>query len=108
MKKKVIIYPARHSKHNLYIDNLYHTICDEYDVVGYDEVKKQGVKSILSADIYHLNWYENVKKAKVFKKKIFIYVLKLLNKKIIWTVHNNVPHEENVRSKYIKIYEVLS
>ena len=115
-KIKVMLWPTKHSEHNGYIDNLYRTICNEYEVVGYDEMKKKGIKDILSADIYHLNWYENISssnsKAKsklmIIKKKVCIYVLKVLRKKIIWTVHNSVPHDLDDSKSIIGLMKFIS
>ncbi len=111
MKNKIMLYPCKQSKYNLYINNLYKTICNEYEVISYDEIKK-GLREMLSADVYHLNWYENISndnklkmQLTLFKRKIFIYILKFFKKKIVWTVHNNLPHELNEKvniKKFIK------
>ncbi len=92
MRKRVIVYPSIEKSTNFYIRNLYKTIKKDYNVVGYNEIKEKIGK--LKGDIYHFNWIESINQKKDYlKKKILIILLKLLNKKIIWTVHNNMPHE---------------
>lgn len=51
-------------------------------------------------NLIHLNWFENVAGANKFaiyknflRKIIQLIVLKLMGKKIIWTMHNVLPHE---------------
>lgn len=97
MKNKIIIYPTIKEMENRYVNNLYKTIMDTYEVKGYDEI--ENLKERLNADIYHFNWIESEnekgikRKINYIKKIVFIEFLKIKNKKIIWTVHNNVPHE---------------
>ena len=113
MKNKVMIYPSIKSTGNKYLNNLYQTIKDSYDVIGYDEAKKQ--KKLFKYDIYHFNWVEgNNKKRNLsikldyLKKAIFIKILKILNKKIVWTVHNNIPHETKNEKEVIKFMKFMA
>ncbi len=96
MKKKVVIYPTIKEMENRYINNLYNTIKNDYEVQGYYG-ENRSLKEKLSYDIYHFNWIESASgkliRLKYIKKKALIILLKILNKKIIWTVHNNMPHE---------------
>lgn len=90
--KKVLMYPMISSTHNKYLTNLYNTICNEYEIIGYDKALKKG--KLFNSEIYHFNWYEGINgKKMIAMRKMFIKILKLLNKKIIWTVHNNFPHD---------------
>lgn len=92
LNSKVIIHPSIENATNFYIKNLYKAIKQDYNVVGYNEIK--GKIGKLKGDIYHFNWIESINQKKDYlKRKILIILLKLLNKKIIWTVHNNMPHE---------------
>ena len=108
--KKVIIYPEKKVKENKYINNLYDTIKDYYHVRGYNEVNKS-IKLFLS-DIYHFNWIESAQgkfiKIKYAKKRFFINILKVLNKKIVWTVHNNEPHETVNAEETIKFMKFMA
>ena len=113
MKNKVMIYPSIKKTENRYLNNLYKTIRDSYDVIGYDEAKDQ--KSFFNYDIYHFNWIEGNNKNRYLpikidylKKAIFIKILKILNKKIIWTVHNNVPHEIKKEKEVIKFMKFIA
>lgn len=46
--------------------------------------------------IFHLNWVENIKsRGDYYKTAAFILLLKILNKKIIYTIHNKKPHSSN-------------
>jgi glycosyltransferase involved in cell wall biosynthesis len=109
-KDRIIIYPSLRKSENKYINNLYETIKEEYNVCGYIEAKNE--KKKFKADIYHFNWYESVsgKKIKIqyIKKKLFVIVLKLLNKKIIWTVHNNSPHEIKNKKETINFMKFMA
>lgn len=106
--KKVLMFPSASSKNNKYLNNLCDTVTENYEIVGYDEAIKN--KTLFKCDIYHFNWYESIDSKKTsIKRKIFIRILKLLNKKIVWTVHNNFPHEINKnKSEIIKFMEFMA
>lgn len=105
--KRVLIFPSVSSKYNKYVNNLYDTINDNYEVVGYDtEIKK---RKLLRNEIYHFNWYESTNSKKtIVIRKMFIKILKLLNKKIIWTVHNNFPHEVKNKKDTINFMKFMA
>ncbi|POY34909.1 hypothetical protein C3K47_17550 [Solitalea longa] len=53
-----------------------------------------------SVKVFHLNWYESLYSKNVFEKTIefirkiiILFILKICSKKIIWTMHNKIPHE---------------
>ena len=113
MKKKVMIYPSIKKAENRYLNNLYKTLKDSYDVTGYDEAKAK--INIFNYDIYHFNWIEGNNKNRYLpikidylKKSIFIKILKILNKKIVWTVHNNIPHETKNKKEVIKFMKFMA
>ncbi len=113
MKNKIIIYPNIKNAGNRYLNNLYQTIKDSYEVIGLDDAKKQ--KKLFKYDIYHFNWIEGNNKNNYlsikfdyFKKYIFIKLLKILNKKIIWTVHNNLPHEIKNKKEVMKFIRFMA
>ncbi|MCA0931594.1 glycosyltransferase [Lutimonas saemankumensis] len=54
--------------------------------------------------VIHLNWFEEVRSFKEFFEKFTkLIVLKSFGKKIIWTVHNKVPHN----GKYIYLQQFI-
>lgn len=105
--RKVLIFPMVSSEYNKYLNNLYNTICDNYEVIGYDTALKK--RKLFKSEIYHFNWYEIVNNKKVIiMRKLFIRILKLLNKKIIWTVHNNFPHEMTNKKDTINFMKFMA
>lgn len=96
------MFPCDHSNFNAYINNLCAILRDDYNILGAQNWKKYGILKLLSADIYCFNWYENVGSSSyvktflnLYKRKLFIYILKLFNKKIVWTIHNNYSHSSS-------------
>lgn len=105
--KRVLIFPSVSSKYNKYLNNLCDTIRDNYEVVGYDTALKK--KKLFKSEIYHFNWYESTDSKKTIAiRKMFIRILKLLNKKIIWTVHNNFPHEVKNKNGTINFMKFMA
>lgn len=88
------------NKTNSYINNMINIFKEsEISIYSLDEVKKS-FKLFKKIDIFHFNWYENLDaethyKAvyNVVKKILLISFIKLFNKKIIWTMHNKIPHD---------------
>ena len=58
MKKniRILLYPTKTTGENRYLNNLYNTIKDSYEVTGFDEIKKK--KDYFKYDIYHFNRIE--------------------------------------------------
>lgn len=64
--------------------------------------------------VFNFNWFEGTKYNNSFlvlldyiSKIIFIYLLKIFNKKIIWTMHNKVSHDtkfEKLSKTIIKVF----
>jgi len=105
--KKILIFPSASSEYNKYINNLYDTIYENYEIIGYDKALKKG--KIFKSEIYHFNWYESTNSKKIIViRKMFIRILKLLNKKIIWTVHNNFPHEIKNKKNTINFMKFMA
>jgi len=102
---KILIYPDNVSENNKYLESLVKTLGEFCQVDGYNSVKLQGIKKILSYNMYCMNWYESIysdKKLKPFVRKFFLLlILKLFGKKIIWTVHNKTAHEDSIYSKFL-------
>lgn len=64
-----------------------------YKVFGRGQKMKK-----IGCDIVHLNWFENISdqrfpKIAYLKKVIFLCSMKLLGKKIVFTMHNKMPHD---------------
>ncbi|MDP9724756.1 hypothetical protein COC52_13450 [Priestia megaterium] len=62
----------------------------------------KSIKNFKEVKAFNLNWYENIYDENKLKAYIhylfkigFLYSLKVFNKKIIWTVHNKIPHDTN-------------
>lgn len=79
---------------------------------------KNDLRGILKIDLFILNWYENVYNRSYiyfFKRILFLMILKLLNKKIIYFIHNRRPHNKYnstpnyyLSNKLMKITIILS
>ncbi|SRR6056297_536863 len=105
---KIFFYPSS-SKNNKYIFNMKNSLKKEnVDFVkekfdnGFDNLIIYGLFSALFKKIrvFHLNWiidnfckknFESYKRYFLFK--IWVYIMKSLNCKLIWTVHNIKPHK---------------
>lgn len=72
-------------------------------------------KNLKKVKVFNLNWFENIydeSRFQAFKryflKSLFLLLLKILNKKIIWTVHNKIPHDSNNKQLSIKMMRRLA
>lgn len=84
-----------------------------FEVVNMDYTLKN-LYNYKSVKIFNLNWYENIYdkneiKALIhfLKKLIIIYILKFSKKKIIWTMHNKIPHDTNNYLYCHKLMKIL-
>ena len=84
MKKQKIIFIPFELKFNKYVDLMKSTYS------SFSEVLPFNIKNFFSCKYFVLNWYESRNSLKFF---IFIFLLKIMNKKIIWTMHNKIPHD---------------
>lgn len=99
LKMKLCFSPIENQT-NSYIDNMIGIIKDTgASVYSLEDVKKS-FTLFREIDIFHFNWYENLNNSNymkavysMIKKIITISIIKLFNKKIVWTMHNKVPHE---------------
>lgn len=102
---KIIFFPTDHST-------------NRYGAIITDGLKKRGIimfpfekasnnlKLLKHVQILHLNWYESLGKSTIidlkrFMGKVFkLGLFKLLRIKIVWTMHNLMPHDQrNIRLK---------
>ncbi|SFD10016.1 glycosyltransferase [Bacillus sp. UNCCL81] len=72
-----------------------------FEVLSVRETIKN-IKNFKEVKVFNLNWYENIYDKNSIKayihylfKLCFLFFLKIFNKKIIWTVHNKIPHNTN-------------
>lgn len=110
--KRIMIYPNEHSDSNYYINNLTNILKDQYTILGMCKEKDKGIKKLLNGDVYHFNWYESIDSTSYvgtlknyIKRTILVNILKINRKKIVWTVHNNQPHNlkyERLNHKIMK------
>lgn len=105
--KTILMFPQKQTKINQYLSNLVKTVSGTYNVVGVDEAIKKKCLSLFRYDICHLNWFENIKSKGQIKsffefslRFLFLTYLKTRNRPIVWTVHNKVPHNQDVSRKY--------
>ena len=96
---KIAIYPYK-SDSNQYIELIKKAIIKlDIDINSFDDVYKDSVL-LNDTEIFIFNWYESLYINSFFRQTIrFIrryfklIVLKLKRKKIIWVLHNKIPHD---------------
>ncbi|MFZ4262525.1 hypothetical protein ACFRAE_10790 [Sphingobacterium sp. HJSM2_6] len=103
----------RLEKENPYLYNFASAINKEFPVVNM-YVKTRGFFDSLiyfnKADLFFLNWVENLKWYNLPVLSIFLILAKIKSKKIIWTHHNLEPHKGKswVSNIILKIIQNLS
>ena len=105
--KTVLFFPQAQTEENFYLGNLTKTISGDCRPVGMNRVVHGEIKGFFAAKACHLNWLENIRgKSEVrcivnfIIRFAFLICLKILRKKIVWTVHNKVAHDQNRGRKY--------
>lgn len=73
---------------------------------------KEGLKNLKSVEVFYVNWIENVKGKNICTvlgeyvlKYILLVYLKMRKKRIIWVMHNKVPHNskyKDISKKFMK------
>lgn len=108
--KKICIYPEI-KKDNKYVENYVNSL-KTYEVIEFKKMIKFPLK-FFKVSIFHFNWIENIKmKNKImqyvefFLKLKLIKLIKLSNKKVVWTFHNKEAHNGNSYSKKIIEYMI--
>lgn len=106
MKNKIFVYPIVPKKlnetGNPYTDDLIRALENsDFVVVNKLDDRRHGILSLfnylLSTDYFYFNWIENLPQKKLGIVQTFVFffqfiVLKLVGKKIIWTLHNFNSH----------------
>ena len=93
--KTVCFYPTNQKRTNHFLYNLSNLLesSGKFKCIGYKEIKKECPRQIFSADVYHINWFDQSKDVlSFFKRLYFLLALKLKKKKIVWTIHNVQSH----------------
>lgn len=111
-----IIFDPKKSKSNQYVILLTSLFSESGLKIHSVSEAFSSFKKFKSIKIAHLNWYENLTgSSKIehlfsFIKKILkLFLLKIFNKKIVWTMHNKLPHDQKtIFLKKILIRVLLS
>jgi glycosyltransferase involved in cell wall biosynthesis len=106
MKPKIYVYPISNKVEknfaNPYIRDLCEALDNQFVCINKNKTSRIGLLNILKyfikSNFFHLNWIEELpdKKGGLLQTVFFILILlaaKISGKKIIWTVHNKLPHE---------------
>ncbi len=110
-----LVFDPRTSKTNKYVEIIAGLLSQNgTEVFSLNEFYAH-LKTQSSFALLHLNWYENLNGnsfPKIFssfiKKSIKLFTLKVFGKKIVWTMHNKMPHDQNgVFLKKIMMYYML-
>lgn len=99
----IFIFPifkkARNSSGNSYLREFTESFSKSYSIQS--KGSRYGLFSILfnfKADIYVLHWIESINNVlQGFVYVFSIIFLRLLNKKVVWVLHNKQPHKGNVK-----------
>jgi glycosyltransferase involved in cell wall biosynthesis len=100
MSKVIVVYSPYELKQNKYIE-IMQSLIDQngFEIHSLSQFFSQ-FYVLRKSRIIHLNWYENIEGENLFsiwvqliKKSIILLTLKLLRKKIVWTMHNRLPHD---------------
>lgn len=102
--KNIYFYPQfdyeKEASPNPYIKDFQNALENNFNIIN-QQANNRGVleffKYLLKADIYLLNWIEdlplyNFGKLQTFFFIIFLLLVKILNKKIVWVLHNKYSH----------------
>lgn len=111
MKKYIYIYPpysgTKKNPGNPYSKLLHESFQknDSYYVIGGKQQKHELWKLFirLNADIYFFSWIESMTAGGIWGKVKFVYfiifmlILRILQKKVIWILHNKHPHKKKTK-----------
>ena len=104
------VYPMvpveRMGSQNSYVHDLSRALGQFVDVTNYNDFSNYGIlnafRYLWKADLFYFNWLENIPHLRFGKFQFFfacmlLGILKILGKKIVWTMHNKTPHAEDSR-----------
>ena len=94
-KLKVCFYPTCENATNHFLANLARLLREEgsFECSGFLDLAKCGKGEEFKKDVYHFNWFDQSLSFGSFLYRLYILLrLALTRKRIVWTVHNTVPH----------------
>src|SRR5690606_14756598 len=93
--KKIIFFPTTGDT-NLYVNILVRGLKSRGNQIYSLKDSISSPRRFFQARLVHLNWFENIEVKSVFFKRVFLLLLFILtNKRIVWTIHNKIPHEDH-------------
>ncbi|MBR4791743.1 MAG: hypothetical protein IK024_12700 [Treponema sp.] len=95
--KNVYYLPDYKTNNNGLVDAL--KVCD-FKFID-EQISLYNIKKIMKIDLFILNWYENIYYNEniiisYIKKQIYLNLIKLCRKEIIFVIHNRQPHIKNL------------
>lgn len=94
-KVKVCFYPTCENATNHFLANLARLLCDEggFECSGFLDLAKQKKGEEFRQDVYHFNWFDQSLTFASFLYRFYILLRVIFaRKRIVWTIHNTVPH----------------
>ncbi len=91
--KKILIYPEpKLSDGNFYLVHLAKVLENRFIVLN---STKGYLINLICCHFILLNWFESIGNNPILllKRLLFLLIAVVLRKKIIWTIHNKIPHE---------------
>jgi beta-1,4-mannosyltransferase len=117
---KVFLYPMvpveKMGSNNSYVHDLSSSLGRHFEIVNDKRYSNLGVLSLfnylLQADVFYFNWLENISNFRFGKLQFFfaylaLILIRLLDKPIVWTMHNKASHaNDSVYSEILFAYLV--
>ena len=94
-KVKVCFYPTCENATNHFLANLARLLRDEgsFECSGFLDLAKQKKGEEFKQDVYHFNWFDQSLTFASFLYRYYILLRVIFaRKRIVWTIHNTVPH----------------
>ena len=94
-KVKVCFYPTCENATNHFLANLARLLRDEgsFECSGFLDLAKQKKGEEFRQDVYHFNWFDQSLSFASFLYRFYILLRVIFaRKRIVWTIHNTVPH----------------
>ena len=75
-QKIVCFYPTHQKRTNHFLYNLSKMLesSGKFKCIGYKDVKKENPKKIFSADVYHINWFDQSKNIVSFFMRLYFLI----------------------------------
>lgn len=95
-KIKVCFYPTCKNGTNHFLRNLSRVLEDsgDFECRGFLDMARAH-ENVFGLDVYHFNWFDQSEDIISFFYRLYILIrLRIAKKRIVWTVHNAVPHRK--------------